>query len=91
VLSSYGLHTRSGGAIVEAAHIHSFAKSRNENPENGLALTRNAHWMFDEGLWSVDEKMQIVVANEIFTEWDSEATWLKSLHGRNCFSGRELR
>lgn len=84
-LSRYGLHTRSGGTIVEAAHIHSFAKSRNDNPENGLALTRNAHWMFDEGLWSVDEKMRIVVANEIFTEWGCEATWLKSLQGKELF------
>ena len=84
-LSRYGLHTRSGGTIVEAAHIHSFAKSRNDTPENGLSLTRNAHWMFDEGLWTVDEKMRVVVASEIFTEWGGEATWLKSQHGSELF------
>lgn len=84
-LSRYGLHTRSGGTLVEAAHIHSFAKSRNDNPENGLALTRNAHWMFDEGLWTADEKMRIVVAGEVFTEWGTEAAWLKSKHGSELF------
>lgn len=84
-LSRYGLHTRSGGTLVEAAHIHSFAKSRNDTPENGLALTRNAHWMFDEGLWTADQKMRIVVAGEVFTEWGTEAAWLKSKHGSELF------
>jgi putative restriction endonuclease len=80
-LTSYGLHTRTGSTIVEAAHIHSFSKSRNDSPENGLALTRDAHWMFDEGLWMVDEGRRIQVATEVFAEWGPEANWLKARHG----------
>jgi predicted restriction endonuclease len=41
--------------------------------------------MFDEGLWTVDEKLRVVVASEIFTEWGGEATWLKSQHGSELF------
>jgi putative restriction endonuclease len=81
-LTGYGVHTRSGSSIVEAAHIHQFSKSRNDNPDNGLALTRDAHWMFDEGLWTVDARHRILVAREVFTEWGPDARWLKSRHGK---------
>jgi len=40
--------------LVEAAHIHQHSKSGDNDPRNGLALTRDAHWMFDRGLWTVD-------------------------------------
>ena len=81
-LTGYGVHTRSGSSIVEAAHIHQFSKSRNDNPDNGLALTRDAHWMFDEGLWTVDNRNRILVAHQVFTEWGPDARWLKSRHGK---------
>jgi putative restriction endonuclease len=81
-LTGYGVHTRSGSSIVEAAHIHQFSQSRNDNADNGLALTRDAHWMFDEGLWTVDERNRVIVASEIFTEWGPEGRWLKGHHGQ---------
>lgn len=85
-LTGYGAHTARGSTLVEAAHIHAFSKSHNDNPDNGLALSRDAHWMFDEYLWSVDEKLRVVVADEIFTEWGPEAYWLKKRHGQPlCF------
>ena len=37
---------------VQAAHIHQHAVSGNDDPRNGLALTPDAHWMFDAGLWT---------------------------------------
>jgi putative restriction endonuclease len=40
--------------LVEAAHIHKHAESGDNDPRNGLALTPDAHWMFDRGLWTVD-------------------------------------
>lgn len=81
-LTGYGVHTRKGHSLVEAAHIHKFSKSRNNSPDNGLALSRDAHWMFDEGLWTVDDKERIAVAEEVFTEWGPEAEWLKVRNGR---------
>ncbi len=35
---------------VGAAHIHRVADSGNNDPRNGSALCKNAHWMFDVGL-----------------------------------------
>lgn len=81
-LTGYGVHTRRGHSLVEAAHIHKFSKSRNNNPDNGLALSRDAHWMFDEGLWTVSDNEKVMVAEEIFTEWGPETEWLKSQNGK---------
>ena len=92
-LTGYGCHTSKGATLVEAAHIHAFSKSRNDNSDNGLALTRDAHWLFDEGLWTIDERSCVRVAAEVFTEWGPEASWLKSRNGSSlCFlEGVSLR
>jgi putative restriction endonuclease len=37
----------SGFTLVEAAHIHQFSQSRNDDITNGMALCRNHHWAFD--------------------------------------------
>jgi putative restriction endonuclease len=50
-LTGYRLDTETT-AIVQAAHIHQHAVSGNDDPRNGLALTPDAHWMFDQGLWT---------------------------------------
>ena len=44
------------GYIVQACHIHEHARSGNDDPGNGLALTPDAHWMFDKGLWTAIPK-----------------------------------
>lgn len=46
-LTGYRLTTITAGSIVDAAHIHQFSDSRNNDPKNGLALCKNAHWLFD--------------------------------------------
>lgn len=40
----------SGEAMVEAAHIHPFGESGDDDPRNGLALTPNMHWAMDKNL-----------------------------------------
>ena len=67
-LTGYRITTVSGHSIVDAAHIHQFADSRNDDPKNGLALCKNAHWLFDLGLWSIDDDYRVVVASELFVE-----------------------
>jgi putative restriction endonuclease len=42
--------------LVEAAHIHQHSQSGNNEEGNGLALTPDSHWMFDRGLWTVEER-----------------------------------
>lgn len=60
--------TPSGLTLVEAAHIHQFAKSKNNEPDNGLALCRNHHWAFDAGLWSIDESLKVIIAHSFVEE-----------------------
>jgi putative restriction endonuclease len=48
------------------------AETQNDDFTNGLALSKNAHWMFDEGLWSVDDNLRIVVNTRQFKEHGPE-------------------
>jgi putative restriction endonuclease len=67
-LTGYRLTTVNSGSIVDAAHIHEFSDSRNNDPRNGIALSKNAHWLFDQGLWSLTDDYTVVVARERFDE-----------------------
>jgi putative restriction endonuclease len=67
-LTRYRLTTISGASIVDAAHIHQFSDSRNNDPRNGLALCKNAHWLFDNGLWALTDDYKVIVALGGFAE-----------------------
>ncbi len=67
-LTGYRLTTVDGATIVDAAHIHRFADSGNNDPRNGLALCKNAHWLFDEGLWTLADDLTVDVRDEKFAE-----------------------
>jgi putative restriction endonuclease len=90
-LTGYTLTTAGGATIVEAAHITDFASSRNNDPRNGLALTPDAHWSFDELLWTVDEKQHVVVADAAFSDWSPEGRSLTQFRNRPLhFNSRAL-
>ena len=74
--------TTDGAAIVDAAHIEPFAESQNDDIENGLALCKNAHWMFDEGLWSVRPDGRVLLSAQRFTENGPEGLRLQPYAGR---------
>lgn len=84
-LTGLRLTTISAGAIVDAAHIHQFADSRNDDPRNGMALCKNAHWLFDNGLWSLDDDYRVLVAADRF---DEDAPDQKSLRE---YAGQRVR
>ena len=86
-LSGYRLTTIDSGCIVDAAHIHQFADSRNNDPRNGLALSKNAHWLFDNGLWTLDGNNRVLVAQSHFAEEFSDPAYpsLSSYHGRELY------
>lgn len=67
-MTGYRIITQNGESVVEAAHIEPWAKTRNDDVTNGLALSRNAHWAFDRGLWSVDDEFRILVHRDRFNE-----------------------
>ena len=81
-LTGYRLTTISGGSIVDAAHIHQFADSRNNDPRNGLALCKNAHWLFDNGLWTLTDDYKVIVAEGEFAEAGAEQKLLREYHGK---------
>jgi putative restriction endonuclease len=87
-LTGYSLTTKATTYIVDAAHIHERSDSKNDDPRNGLALSKNAHWMFDEGLWSVTDDPRIIVAEKAFTDWSPHGFSLRNYHGRALFFQR---
>lgn len=87
VLTGYRLTTAEQASIVEAAHIHAHAKSRNNDPDNGLALTPTAHALFDLGLWSVSDDLRVIVKpTAAFTEnAPTNGFSLRALAGKPLF------
>lgn len=84
------------GFMAQACHIHEHSKSGNNEPGNGLALTPDAHWMFDKGLWTAIPKgddFLIHVANGKFTEASALGEFLARHNGRplHFHNGAKLR
>ena len=46
--------TGDGSSIVDAAHIVPRHKGGPDDPRNGLALCKNHHWAYDQGLFHID-------------------------------------
>ena len=62
-----GLRLINGGgrAEVDAAHIRPVEKSGPDIVSNGLALSGTAHWMFDRGLISLADNLEILVSPQV--------------------------
>lgn len=84
-LTGYRMTTLGMESIVDAAHIHEFKDSRNNDPRNGIALTKNAHWQFDRGLWSLDNNYRVIINKEKFIEEGVPGQRLADLEGRRFF------
>ncbi len=82
-LTGYRMNTLDMESIVDAAHIHEFRDSRNNDPRNGLALSKNAHWQFDRGLWSVTSDFRVIVNRDKFVEEGVPGQKLADFEG-NC-------
>lgn len=81
-LTGYRLTTVAAGSLVDAAHIHQFAKSGDDDITNGIALSKNAHWAFDAGLWSLADDYTVVVASDDFMEVCPDGRPLSDYHGK---------
>jgi putative restriction endonuclease len=82
-LTGYRCFTVNAGSIVDAAHIEGWAETGNDDLTNGLALSKNAHWMFDAGLWTVDDDLRVIVRAHRFSEAGPDAQQLRSYAGRH--------
>jgi len=84
-LTGYRMTTLEMESIVDAAHIHAFSNSRSNDPRNGLALSKNAHWQFDRGLWSLNDDYRVLVNSKKFTEDGAPGQRLADFEGRRIF------
>jgi putative restriction endonuclease len=69
--------------VVVAAHIEQWARTQTDDLTNGLALSKTAHWMFDEGVWSADNDLRVIVNARRFSENGPEPLRLLSFVGRH--------
>lgn len=62
-----GLKLINGGgrAEVEAAHIQPVEANGPDIVSNGIALSGTAHWMFDRGLISLGDDLEILVSRQV--------------------------
>jgi putative restriction endonuclease len=54
-----------GRAEVDAAHIRPVEKNGPDIVGNGLALSGTAHWMFDRGLISLSDDLEILISRRV--------------------------
>jgi len=46
---------------AQAAHIIPKRKKGSDDPRNGIALSRSAHWAFDQGMLTISDQYKIIV------------------------------
>ena len=90
-LTGYRIITVDRGTIVDASHIAPFRSSKNNDVRNGLSLCKNAHWLFDVGLWSLDDDYRVIVAASAFDEDSPDQMPLKQMVGRRILLPRDER
>jgi len=61
-----------GRAEVQAAHIKPVEASGPDIITNGIALSGTAHWMFDRGLISLSDELEVLVSRQVN---DVESVW----------------
>ena len=90
-LTGYCLNTTKEN-MVEAAHIHQHALSGDDDPRNGLALTPDAHWMLDRGLWTAEHRgdsFMVIVATDQFKDSSPCGRSLYNHHEKPLFFPKE--
>lgn len=83
-----GLRLINGGgrAEVEAAHIRSVESGGPDSVNNGIALCGTAHWMFDRGLISLADNLEILISRKV-----NDPDSVRSIINRNGIAQRPRR
>jgi putative restriction endonuclease len=82
--------TPEGHTIVEAAHIVPWCESKNDKPQNGLALCRLCHWSFDEGLMGVGKDFEVLVSLSVRQD-NNFPGHMETLSGRGIFKPHDRK
>ena len=48
--------------LVQAAHIRDWSDSHDDNPQNGISLSADYHWLFERGLFTLDTRWRVKVS-----------------------------
>lgn len=83
-----GLKLINGGgrAEVEAAHIQPVEKNGPDILTNGIALSGTVHWMFDRGLISIADNLEILISRQV-----NDPSVIYALINKNGFASRPER
>lgn len=81
-LTNYRMISSTGSCPLDAAHIRQFKSGGACHPTNGIALSKNSHWLFDRGFWSLDDNYRVLVNTDRFDEDGDEALLLKPRSGK---------
>jgi putative restriction endonuclease len=74
--------TPEGHTIVEAAHIVPWSISKNDKPQNGMALCRLCHWSFDEGLMGVGQRYEVLIS-PVIKQGSNHLGHIETMTGRS--------
>lgn len=61
-LCGISIQSPKGYTVVEAAHIIPWSESKNDDVNNGMALCRLCHWVFDEGMMGVRDDYTVITS-----------------------------
>lgn len=81
-LTRYRMLAIDGKTAVDAAHIHQFKRGGPNDPTNGIALSKTAHWLFDRGFWSISDDYRVLVRDRLFDEAGAAELLLKPKAGQ---------
>ncbi len=81
-VSGIRILTADNRSAVEACHIVPWSISKNDNPTNGIALSKLCHWVFERGLLSITPEYKVRLSRELLADYNSPGN-LAQLEGRS--------
>ena len=69
---------------LEAAHIKPHAHQGTYLPCNGIALSRDLHFAFDKGFFTISDDLKVVVSEKLKDDW-----FYKEFNGKSLFVPQE--
>lgn len=75
-----------GRAEVDAAHIQPVQNNGPDIVQNGIALSGTAHWMFDRGLISLSDDLEILISRQV-----NDIASVRNFLNKSGFASRPLR
>jgi len=81
-ISGIRILTADGLTAVDAAHIVPWSESHNDDPRNGLALSKLCHWIFEQGLLTIEDDHTVRLSPQITASYNTPGH-LATLEGRS--------